>query len=206
MKRTLVLLVIVFAATILCQSAWAFSAQDEAKGFNFSVNTSAVMPTEDGAETGIYVNGLLSYDVVEYFAIGIESGYMQYDFEEQGTDLGSLRGLPLLADFIVKNNFEADNFTIVPYGIVGVGALFSDFDESSIVEDADVSVDTETAFLMKFGGGLDFYLTDMLALNFEASYTMTDIDASAAWKGQTYATDTLNGNSWLVGGGVKLRF
>ena len=190
----------------LCQSAWAFSDTDEAKGFNFGVDCSAVIPVEDGAKTGIYASGMFSYDITKYLAIGIESGYMQVDFEESGIKLGSLRAAPLLGDLILKYDIETDNFTIVPYGIVGAGCLFSDFHESDIVKLAGLSLDTKTAFLAKFGGGIDFFLTDNIALNFEASYLLCRIKASASWSGQAYATDTLKADSVLVGGGVKVRF
>ena len=201
-------LAVLIVMSVIMFSSGSIFAEDVSLGdkINLGVNCSVVIPTEDSAGTGIYVGGLLSYDILKYLAVGIESGYAQIDFEESSVKLGTLRGVPLLGDIIAKLPIEMDKFTLTPYGIVGIGVLFSDFAESDVVKNAGISLETKTAFAMKFGGGIDLYVTKNIALNFEASYLMADIDASANWRGQTYATDTLTADSWLIGGGVKVRF
>lgn len=173
---------------------------------DFGVNCSVVIPEEDGADTGVYIGGLLSYDVVENLAVGIEAGYAKVNFEEADIKLGTLHTFPLLGNITAKVPIEMDNFTLTPYGIIGMGVLFSSFEESDIVEAVGISIDTDIAFLMKYGGGIDFYVTDALALNLEVSYLVADIDTDATWGGVVYAKDSLNANSWLIGGGVKIRF
>ncbi|MBL7071734.1 MAG: hypothetical protein ISS26_06165 [Candidatus Omnitrophica bacterium] len=172
---------------------------------NLGLNCSVVLPTEDESDAGIYVGGLLSYDILKYLAVGIESGYVRYDYAYQSIKIGTLNGCPLLGDVILKAPVEMGEFTLTPYGVVGTGVLFSSFDESSIFEALGYTVDTETAFLMKFGGGIDFYVTDNIALNFEGSYYLADIDIKEQLLGQTYPS-TIDADAWFIGGGAKIRF
>ncbi len=201
-------LVVLTVMSVVMFSSGSIFAEDVSLGekINLGVNCSVLIPTEDEAGTGIYIGGLFSYDILKYLAVGIESGYAQVDMESNDTKLGTLRAVPLLGDIIVKVPIEMDKFTLTPYGLVGIGVLFPDFAESDIVKNAGLSLETDTAFAMKFGGGIDFYVTKNIALNFEASYLMAEIDAKANWNGQTYATDTLKADSWLIGGGLKVRF
>ena len=206
------LLAVLIVISVVMFSSGSIFAENVSLGdkINLGVNCSVVIPTEDEAGTGVYVGGLLSYDILKYLAVGIESGYLQSDIRQEiygiSIKTGTLRGAPLLGDIIVKAPIEMDKFTLTPYGIVGIGVLFSDFAESGIVKDIGASIKTDTAFAMKFGGGIDFYVIKNIALNFEASYLMADVDYSENWRGQTMATDTFKAGSCFLGGGVKVRF
>jgi len=173
---------------------------------NLGLNCSAIIPTEDDSEVGIFAGGLLSYDILKYLAVGIEGGYAGYDIEYEDIKFGTLNSWPLLGDVILKAPMDVEDFTFTPYGVFGAGVLFSSFDESSILEAIGINIDTDTAFLMKFGSGIDFYVNDNLALNFEFSYYVVDIETDAQWGGQSFATDEVEADAWLIGGGGKIRF
>ena len=113
--------------------------------------------------------------------------------------------IPLFGDIFLKAPIKLDKFKIVPYGIVGFGIIFWDFDESSLLETNGISVSIDPGFGMKFGGGIDFFVTENIAIFGEGSFIWSDADATAAAKG-TVAAATIDTDTWLIGGGIKYVF
>ena len=174
--------------------------------WNFGVSTSAVFPKADGADAGINIQGLLSYDLTEWLAVGLDAGYTRVDAYHLGFNVGTINAFPVLGDIIVKMPIEMENSTFVPYVVNGFGGFFSNVDtEKDIGGYLNTDVETDPAFIYKLGAGFDFYMTDSLALNFETSYQWADVDYSATWDGGsqsgTYSCDAL-----YVDGGLKLKF
>ncbi|MCK4518865.1 MAG: hypothetical protein KAU12_01980 [Candidatus Omnitrophica bacterium] len=77
-----------------------------------------------------------------------------------------------------------DECTVVPYGI---------------------SVDMDSEFAVKLGAGLDYYFTENVALNLEGSYMWSDTTGRVDAFG-THAQVDLDGDMWMLGGGLKCRF
>jgi len=167
-------------------------------------NVSAAMPKEDGDPT-VFLGGYLSYDILNCFGVGIESGWARWTQRDNGVDYGNLNMIPLFGDIFVKLPFKVEGFKVVPYGVVGAGVLFWDFEESSLVRDSGVTISIDPAFGLKFGGGIDFFVTKNIAIFGEASFIWSDADATAS-AGGSVASATLDTDLWLLGGGVKYVF
>ncbi|MEA3328557.1 MAG: OmpW family outer membrane protein [Candidatus Omnitrophota bacterium] len=191
---------------------------------NLGVRGGAVLPQMDKTYTfniggpgdvdikgknGFFVIGILTYDLGDYLAIGVESGYMEYDLEftDAGTyDMGTARNIPLFGDIILQYPFDLEEYVLVPYGIFGVGVVFTDFKESDWATTNNISVSTKNAFAMKYGAGFDFYITDSIAINVEGAYLDTDIDTTIAVTGIGSDSNDIRNDSWMVGGGLKYLF
>ncbi len=100
---------------------------------------------------------------------------------------------------------KIDQYKIVPYGVVGFGIIFWDFDESSLLKTNGITVSMDPAFGMKFGGGVDFFVTENLAIFREGSFIWSDADATVAGRGAV-ASATVDTDTWLIGGGIKYVF
>ena len=120
-------------------------------------------------------------------------------------DYGDVSVVPLLATLIVKNPIELDECAVVPYGILGLGVCFWDYDESSALTNAGISVDMDSEFALKLGAGLDYYFTENVALNLEGSFMWSDTTGHVDAFG-THAQVDLDGDMWMLGGGLKCRF
>jgi outer membrane protein W len=159
---------------------------------------------------GWWVTGILTYDLGDYLAVGIESGYMEYDVDavhlQVTGNLGTARNTPLLGDIFLKYSFDMEEYAFVPYAVFGAGTIFSDFKESTLATNNNLSISTKNAYAMKYGGGFDFYLTDNVAVNIEGTYLDTDIKTSASVIGVGSAVNKIKNDSWMVGGGLKYLF
>ncbi len=176
--------------------------------WNFGINCSAVVPqSTKNLDTGVGVQGIATYDVLKFLAVGAEAGYTMSDFNYESIYLGKAHTFPVLGDVIVKVPLGMGEYTVVPYGVAGFGVLFFDVQESGSVVDA---INTDTPFLMKFGGGIDFYLVAnkdfTVALNGEASYHVADVKITGRANGATFNSEQIDVNRSYFGGGLKIRF
>lgn len=136
----------------------------------------------------LYVGGDWSYGVNDWFAIGAEAGWegTDFDFGDEDLDIVTVFG-----DLIARGSVPG--WAAVPYGVIGFGVLHA----SSDVENFDSD---DTSFAMKFGAGLDWFLTRNWLLNFEVAYIATGGDLPAS-NGVTEDLD-----HWRIGGGLKYAF
>ena len=211
MKRTMILVVVV-VALIMAYHPSVFSQSVITEGFiegehriNTGVNFSAFVPGTSTFETGYYVGGQVSYDLLRWFAIGFEGGYLQSELKGNGENIGTLRGGPLLADLIIKVPMDMDNFVFSPYGIAGFGCLLMDIKSSDVITN-NGRIESNTPFLMKFGGGFDAIFFDSFIINFEASYIYAKVEFTEKLTNQTFGLGKEDLNAGFVGGGVKYRF
>ena len=201
--KKIVWLVALAAMVFAAGSAEAYDAQLQKWTIGF--NGSYVSPSESDADDTGYFGGSLAYDLSDYVAIGIESGYMKWSQDANGQDYGDITSIPLLGTLVIKNPMPFQDTTVVPYGIFGLGVIFYDFDESSALSNNNISVEDDSGLGIKAGVGLDYYLTENAAINLEISYLWADRNFSVPTRGTVTAAD-FDADAWLFGGGLKFRY
>ncbi len=181
---------------------YAFAQDESEQKWAISVLGGGIFPKEDDYGTTGFIGGRLTYDLTPNAAVGVESGWLNYKHEFNGTKYGDVRGIPLLADLILKMPIEAMDNKLVPYVLGGIGVLFWDYKEASIVSDAGIDVEGDTSFALKLGGGMDFFVSDQTALFVEGSYIFSNYDVETNVGG----AGTADTDAGFVGGGLKVRF
>ena len=210
--RSKILLTIILLMLVLAYQPAVSAQQVMSEGFiegdpriNVGVNVSAFLPSGNNFKTGYYVGGQVSYDLLWFLALGFEGGYLQSDLEGNGTDVGTVRGAPLLGDIILKVPMDMNSFVFTPYGIVGLGCLISNVQTGDAVTN-NGTIETNVPFLVKFGGGFDFIINEHFIINFEASYQYAKVEFDEKLTNQTFGLGKTDLNAGYVGGGVKYRF
>ena len=201
--------VIAILLVLLCPVA-AFAAPDRTGKWDVGVNISGAFPDDNDSEAAVYVGGNFSYGILPWLAVGGEVGGAEFDEEDDTrafgfSDLGTLNGVPILADAIFRVNLPDQ--PIVPYGVVGLGLVVWNFDESSQLAARGVSLNVDTSFAAKIGGGFDWFLNEHWAANFEGGYLLSDADAEVSLNGVPVATaNGVDTDVWFIGGGAKYLF
>ncbi len=192
--------VLLMAMFVVLTAQYAYAAPDRAGKMDIGLNVSGVIPDADEVDGTVYVGGTAAYGVTNWLALGVESGWAQFDESDSGIELEET-AIPLLGDIIVRVPLEES--PVQPYAIVGLGVIFWDVDDNV----ANLEADVDTAFAAKFGIGLDWFINSNWILNFEGSYLTSDADvtvrntttgASVSGEGQT--------DYWMIGGGLKYLF
>lgn len=199
--------VFVFLSLVILATA-AYAAPDRVGKVDAGINVSGILPRESDVHDAVYVGGTVAYGVTPWLALGVESGWTSPGVDLDlgngvSIDAGDLTGIPLLGDIILRVPMKDGN--LVPYGVVGLGAIFWNFDESSLFSAAGINVDVDTSFAAKFGGGVDYFVNDNWILNFEFGYVIADANITAT-AGGVSVSDSSNADYWMVGGGVKYLF
>ncbi len=86
-----------------------------------------------------------------------------------------------------NGKFFALTDRVQPYGLLGIGVM------QAQGKGPGFRTDTETAMAFRYGGGIDFYLTEILVFNLETSYVAPTDDVRAF-------------NYYTLGGGIQVRF
>ncbi len=201
--------VVIAALLVLLMPVVAFAAPTREGQWDMGFNLSGAMPDDSDLEGTAFVGGQVSYGVTPWIAIGAEIGGASFDQNDETrslgiTDLGTLTGVPLMITGIFRANLE--NQAFVPYGVVGLGLIFWNYDESDQLDAAHVNVNADTSFAGKVGGGVDWFVNNNWIANFEGSYYMNDANVELELNGVTIAQDDVNTSFWLVGGGAKYVF
>ena len=197
MKKIFALLLIALSMSV-SESAWArsvnrTSAPDRLGKWDMGIGISAA--ANDGVDDAAYVSGSVSYGVTPYIALGVEAGWQEAD----GSDFNdeSIGVVPVLFDVIVRwpNLHES----IVPYGILGLGAIgvYATNENGAGARQGDDSDDT--GFGWKLGGGIDWFLNERWIFNFEFAYLSADVDVPTASVSSDY-------DFWTVGVALKYVF
>lgn len=182
-------------AAVFASSAYA--APNRTHKLDVGVNVSGAIPDDSEVDGTVYVGGSASYGLCEWFAIGVSSGWAEFE-ESEGPFSFDETAIPLFGDLIFR--IPMDN-QIQPYGVIGLGVIFWNVDTNI----PGLNVDVDDAFAAKFGGGVDWFVNDNWIVNFEFAYVTSDADATATFNG---ASATANGETdfWMVGGGLKYLF
>lgn len=201
MGKSIIFVMLMIFGIIL--GSFSSYAEDLSGKVGVGVNISGIIPDDEEVENAVYVGGNVNYGVNKYLAVGVESGYRKSEVKLNGSNGGDLRGIPLLADVLVRVPTGESRFA--PYGIVGIGAIFWDYKAANFLKNSGISIDIDTSFATKLGAGLDFFLTKHIALNIEGGYIWSRSDAKLKYSGGQ-STERLKTDHWQIGGGLKYYF
>ena len=174
----------------------AYAAPDRTGKTDIGFNASAGIMQD--SNVAAYFGGNMSYGINNWSAVGFSVGYENFG---SNLGIGDLSAVPLMFDMYVRSQ-NADQ-AYVPYAILGLGAVLWDFKESGLTAGSTVNVDT--SFGVKLGGGVDWFVNDHWAINFEGSYTFADANVTVKNSAGS-VTATGNADFWNLGGGLKYLF
>lgn len=182
---------------------------------DIGLNVSAAISQDDELDTAAAINGSFSHGVNEWFAVGLSAGWQ--DFESDSTtsagitiDGTEITGVPLFVDLIARAPASEQSFT--PYGVLGLGTVIWDIDETTATglgATIATQTDVDTDFAVKVGGGVDWFVNENWAINFEAAYVFSNPEATvtATAAGTSVSvTDEIDLDYWTVGAGIKYLF
>ena len=193
---------------LFMSSTCVFAMSDRAGKVDVGFEIGGLLADSGSLDDGAYFGGSVAYGVNDWFALGVEGGY-----EDAGTNfvIGStthdakISRIPLFVDLIFRcNRFTDSNF--IPYGVVGLGALFTDVHGFGTLTSANLKLDVDNSFAAKFGLGVDWFINDRWILNFEASYVWASGDANVKNLSNGETVDSANMDYWMIGGGAKYLF
>ena len=102
-----------------------------------------------------------------------------------------------------------ENQSINPYGVVGLGAVIWNADDTTTNLGGKLTTDINTAFATKVGGGFDWFINNNWIINFEAAYVFNRPDVNQTFTLGTASasiSDNVKLDYWTIGGGVKYLF
>jgi opacity protein-like surface antigen len=174
----------------LSVSTWA--APTRMGQWDAGVNVSAALSGESDIDDTAFIGGNLSYGVTDWIGLGGEVGWHDRDTHDD-----DLSAVPILFDVLVR--VPTPDQPVVPYGIVGLGAIVWDYDRDDFSV-TDLDDDVDSSFAVKAGGGVDYFLNEDWIVNGEVSYVFTDEDIEVTGGSRSDL------DYWLVGGGLKYLF
>ncbi|MCK4947530.1 MAG: outer membrane beta-barrel protein [Candidatus Aureabacteria bacterium] len=190
-------LLLVFTALFL-MSGFAAAQDDFTEHLYGKGQASWAVASESDFENGWATLFGVGYDFNDYIALEIESGFVTFDVENvvlnRGT--GKIETVPLLFNIVAGYPWEQYK----PYATIGIGYAFNDFNSNT----TGLKADPKNSILGKFGVGIDYYYADNVAIFFEGSYLLNAGDTTFKLDGNS--KDYSNLSTWLIGGGIKLRF
>lgn len=145
------------------------------------------------------------------FSLGVELDYhARQKFpstDDPKGSFGSLFGYGALAEVIFRPEVHPK---ISPYAYLGAGGFWWDFKENPFLQDNFVTVDVDPSIAFKVGAGVDWWVSERWAINFDVSYFDTKIDKRAIDRnGVTWnvvgADNELGNEQIQFGVGVKYR-
>ncbi len=202
MKKFFVLLMTVL---FLSGANFVFAREVENGKWEVSLQSGGVFPKDDDIDSTLYIGGRAIQEFNKYLGVGVESGWMSWEDSTNGVHYGDIRAFPLLADVVLKYPIPATENTVVPYAIAGVGVVFWDYDEDDILTRNGITVDSDTTFAARLGGGIDYFVNDQWAVFVEGSYLFSEYEADIKAAGLVIA-GTVDTDAAFVTGGIKYRF
>jgi len=199
-----ILTIAVLILTVCC-FVTVVHAEDLTGKVSVGAVAGGVFPKDSDIDDKWYAGGNLAYGINEFIALGVEVGYTSWDDEEGGTDYGDVQAIPLLVDVYLRYPIEMAENQVVPYMIGGIGVIFWDYEESSLLSSNGITVDMDSELGIKVGAGVDYFITENLAINVEGSYVWSDADMTVAAFG-SYASATIDTDFVSVNGGLKYYF
>lgn len=188
-----------FFTLMLLVASVGYAAPDRTGKVDVGFNVSGAIPNDSEVDSAAYLGGSLAYGVTNWFALGAEAGWAQFDESDSGVNIEQ-NAVPIFGDIILR---MPNDSAVQPYGIVGLGVIVWNVDDNV----PNVDFDVDTAFAAKFGAGLDWFINNNWIANFEFSYVTSDAEATAR-NTVTGASVSAEGETdyWMIGGGLKFLF
>lgn len=165
---------------------------------------------EIDSDVGPCVGGSLLYRASDIFSVGFEVEWETHGIDVYGVDLGSASALSLVP--FVEIHLPAGE-RLSPYLCLGLGYNINDFspsDEAKAVVGyfygGDYDVEVDDSFAFKVGLGLDWFVSDRIALNGEAGWKLNKGDAAETLDGIKVSSGDFNGSSIALRLGVRVFF
>lgn len=227
MKRLVCLFVVLFSLVVgFSAISWAEGHLPLQGSLGFGARVFGLFPKGDSFsgqkldfhnELGGELN--VTYRFLKYLAVEAGVGYTEIDVKNKtlNVDWATISAIPIYAtlQFRWVSSKPEELKWIVPYAAIGGGYYILEIEERSELRNywfplgVGVNLDIDDAFFFHLGGGIDIFLTEHLALNFEGRYSwsQTDIDETQQ-VGAIARTlgDTINLNAAFLGAGIKFYF
>ncbi len=192
---------------LLVSSSCIFAMPDRTGKTDVGFHIGGLLPDSNHMDSNAYYEGSVAYGVKDWFAIGAEIGY-----EDAGTSFrigatdhnAKISRIPLFVDLIFR--YTKNDFNYVPYGVVGLGMLYTDIHGTGTLNSANLKLDVDNSFAAKFGLGVDWFINDHWILNFEASYIWAAADAKIKNLSSGNTVDSASMDYWTIGAGAKYLF
>lgn len=192
---------------LMCSSTCVFAMSDRVGKFDAGFHVGGLVSDSGKVNAATYFGGNVAYGVSDWFAVGVEGGYgdSRTSFNIGGNDhKAHISRIPLFADLIFRYSRPENDY--VPYGLLGLGALFTDIHGTGTLLSSNLKLDIDNSFAVKLGAGVDWFVTDHWILNFETSYVWVDADANVTNLAGGSTLDSAPLDYWMVTGGAKYLF
>jgi hypothetical protein len=167
----------------------------------------AVRDANIEGQIGPLVNGLIIYDLHEYFSFGFEAEWEQHKLDQAALTLGNASTASLLVRF--ECHLERGQ-PLSPYFLFAGGYNLNSFSEedaylASCGDDCRINIDN--SFTIKAGFGVDmFLLFENAAINIEVAWKHNRADMDFISGGTVVASDTYNGSALSLLFGFRYHF
>lgn len=111
---------------------------------------------------------------------------------------GSCGSFDLLPPILTAQWHFIPDGKIRPYASAGLNFNFIS-DETGTLDAIDTDIDNEVGYVL--GAGVDYALTDTLALNFDVKYIFLEVNVDT-----DLGNDSFDIDPWVIGGGIAYRF
>lgn len=217
MKKRVILLMFVTALFMFIGQVG--SAQELAKKFAVGARAGFYKIADDDISQGeltsdgtFYGEGNLTYFFVDYFSLEWSVGYVKPDLDltqtATGYDLqyGELEQIPLL--LTARFHWWSDIPKVCLYAGGGLGYFINDFSVSSAFGNLipGVTVDVDNSFGAVVSAGIEYFISEKLALNVDLKYIYNPVDFIQTSPGVSSSAFDLNLNTFLGGVGIKYYF
>ena len=217
MKRKIIL--IMFVTALFVFSGTAGFAQEMEKKFAVGARAGFYKITDDDIPQGeikssgtLYGEANLTYFFVDYFSLELSGGYVRPDLDltESSTgfvlEYGELKQIPFL--LTARFHWWNDIPKVGLYACGGVGYFFNDFSVSDTYSTSNpgIAVDADDSLGALVGLGLEYFITNKVALNVDIKYIYNPVDFLQTEPGVSPLAFDLNLNTFLGGVGIKYYF
>ena len=196
------------AGMLIASYGCAFAMPDRTGKTDVGFQIGGLLQGTEKLDSALYLGGSAAYGVNEWFAVGLEGGYSDQStsIPLSGTEQqGKIGRIPLFLDLILRYTKMPD-VNYVPYGVLGLGALFTDVHGTGTFQSSNLKLDVDNSFAIKMGAGVDWFINEKWALGLEASYVWVDSDANVISLSNGRTIDSTNLDYWTLTGGVKYLF
>jgi outer membrane protein len=191
-------------------------AEKPDKDFGIGARISFTSPDDDTVQgikfdpdESIFFEGMVQYLVNNWFSTELSIGYTKTDVDAVALgiplDFGELEQIPILLTGRLHYWFPNSRTTL--YGGAGVGLYINDFELSGLFKSAipGADVDADNSFGFHLNAGVEFFVTDNIALDLDLKYIWNKADFD--FRDPTGSeTEEIDLNAFVVGVSFKYFF